>query len=187
MIRLSCFIIFPLTLGLGAVAYPLINVLLTSRWLPAAALLQILAFSKMTYPFHAINLNLLEVKGRSDLFFRLEVIKKIMGVSMLFITVPYGVEAMIWGGLVTSVICMVLNSYYTGKLINYGFIKQLKDIFWIFLLASAMYAAVKMLTIWMGNGIWSLTAGILLGVAIYGAGAYLFRMPELAELRRLRK
>ena len=187
MIRLSCFIIFPLTLGLGAVAYPLINVLLTSRWLPAAALLQILAFSKMTYPFHAINLNLLEVKGRSDLFFRLEVIKKIMGVSMLFITVPYGVEAMIWGGLVTSVICMVLNSYYTGKLINYGFIKQLKDIFWIFLLASAMYAAVKMLTIWIGNGIWSLLAGIATGVIIYGAGAYLFRMPELAELRRLRK
>lgn len=187
MIRLSCFIIFPISLGMGAVAYPLINVLLTSRWLAAAGLLQILVFSKMLYPFHSINLNLLQVKGRSDLFFRLEVIKKIMGVSMLFITVPYGVEAMIWGGLVTSVICMVLNSYYTGKLINYGFIKQLKDIFWIFLLAAVMYAGVRVLTMWMGNGIWSLIAGVLTGVIIYGAGAYLFRMPELAELGHLRK
>lgn len=187
MIRLSCFIIFPISLGMGAVAYPLINVLLTSRWLAAAGLLQILVFSKMFYPFHAINLNLLQVKGRSDLFFRLEVIKKIMGVSMLFITVPYGIEAMIWGGLVTSTLCLVLNSYYTGKLINYGFIKQLKDIFWIFLLAAVMFAAVKALTMWMGNGIWSLLAGVALGVAIYGAGAILFRMPELAELRHLRK
>ena len=76
-LRISAFIIFPLCIGIGAVAYPLINVLYTEIWIYAATLLTIMVFSLMWMPIHAINLNYLIVKGRSDLFFRLEVIKKI--------------------------------------------------------------------------------------------------------------
>ena len=70
----------------------------------------------MWYPIHGINLNLLQVKGRPDLFLRLEIIKKIIGIFILLITVPLGIKAMCYGGIISSIICLIVNTYYTGKL-----------------------------------------------------------------------
>lgn len=75
----------------------------------------------MWYPIHAINLNLLQVKGRSDLFLRLEIIKKILGVTVLCITAPFGLIVMCYGSILNSLVALVINTYYTGKLINVGF------------------------------------------------------------------
>ncbi|MDQ9823528.1 lipopolysaccharide biosynthesis protein, partial [Acinetobacter sp. 163] len=77
-------------IGLAATADPLIRIVLTDRWEGAIYLLQILCFALMWYPVHAINLNLLQVKGRSDYFLKLEIIKKILGISILCITIPLG-------------------------------------------------------------------------------------------------
>ena len=82
----------------------------------------------MWYPIHSINLNLLQVKGRSDLFLRLEIIKKCLGVAMICVTVPFGIVAMCWGSVVNSIIALIINTHYTGKLIQVGFLRQMRDL-----------------------------------------------------------
>ena len=130
-LRLSAFIIFPLMVGLAAVADPLIRIVLTDKWEGAIYLLQIICFSMMWYPIHAINLSLLQVKGRSDFFLKVEIIKKIQGVIVLCITVPMGIVAMCYGSVVSSLLCLIYNTYYTQKLIGYGYVAQMKDLFHI--------------------------------------------------------
>lgn len=187
MIRMSAFVVFPLCLGVGAVSYPLINVLYTKVWIFSAALLQIVVFYGMWYPIHAINLNVLQVKGRSDLFLRLEIIKKILGVAMLCATVPLGLKAMCYGGILTSIICLFINTHYTGKLLDLGFWRQLKDIAPSLLLSLAMFAACKVLTTMLGDDIVSLVAGVATGLLIYAGGAWLMRFKELQWLLTIRK
>lgn len=186
LIRLSAFVVFPLVIGLAAVAEPCIVVLITEKWLPCVLLLQILCFSLMWYPVHALNLNLLQVKGRSDLFLKLEVIKKIMGVTMLAVTVPISVTSMCYGAVVTSLLCLGVNTYYTGKLIQVGFFRQMGDLLPILLLSLAMGAGVWCLVTFLPlSPILQLAVGIPAGALIYVVGATLFRMPELTEAWQL--
>ena len=182
LIRLSAFVVFPLLMGLAAVAEPCIVVLITDKWLPCVQLLQILCFALMWYPVHALNLNLLQVKGRSDLILKLEVIKKIMGVTMLVITVPISVTAMCYGAMVTSLLSLGVNTYYAGKLIQVGFFRQMGDLLPIFLLSLAMGVGVWCLVTFLPlSPILQLAVGIPAGALIYVVGATLFRLPELTE------
>lgn len=187
MIKLCAFVVFPLCLGCGAVACPLINVLLSSRWEFAATLLQILVFGGMWYPIHSLNLNLLKVKGRSDLFFRLEIYKKIVGIAILCVTVPKGLVWIASGSILSSVLCMVINTHYTGKLLNLGFLRQMGDVMPSLLLSLAMFITVKTVATILGNGIESMLISVLSGVAFYAAGALLFRFPQVAELKTIHK
>ena len=185
--RLTTFVVFPLCLGLGAVAYPFICVLLTERWLFAAKLMQILVFSQMWYPLHSINLNLLKVSGNGNLFFRLEIWKKCLGVAVLCISVPFGITAMCIGSIATSLICLIINTYYTGKILNLGFWRQMYDILPCLLLSLSMFGITLPVTRILGNGVLSLVLGIVTGAIIYIGGALLFRFPEVKELKNLRK
>jgi len=187
LIRLSAFVVFPLCLGLGAVAHPFITVLLTSRWEYAAVLMQIMVFSYMWYPIHSLNLNLLKVCGKSGLFFRLEICKKIVGVSILCITVPIGLKAMCYGSIASSMIALIINTHYTGKLIGMGIMSQIRDIFPTILLTLAMFAITSLTAHWLGNDWVSLFCSIAVGIATYTVGALLFRFPEVRELKNLRK
>lgn len=128
VIKITMLITFACMLGLAAVAKPLIIILIGEKWLPAVYLLQIICFSGMLYPLHAINLNILQVKGRSDLFLKLEIIKKIIAVFPIIIGIFYGIECMLWGSVVTSLIAYFLNSYYSANLINYPTNEQIRDI-----------------------------------------------------------
>lgn len=186
-LRLAAFVIFPLCLGVGAVAYPLINVMYTDRWIYAATLLSIIVFSQMWYPIHAINLNYLIVKGRSDLFLKLEVIKKIQGVAMLCVTVPFGLEAMCYGGIATSLLCLVWNTRYNGKFLGMGIMAQLRDLLPTLLLSLGMFICVRMTAGMLGMGWLSLLCSVAVGIVTYLGGAVVFRFPELKELKDLRK
>ncbi|SIQ50788.1 Membrane protein involved in the export of O-antigen and teichoic acid [Shewanella morhuae] len=127
-LKMAAVVIFPLIIGLGLIAQPLLTALLGVQWQAAASLLSVLCFGYMLYPVHAINLNLLQVKGRSDLFLKLEVFKKIIGVTILFITIPFGVLAMCIGLSVTSYLALLLNTYYTAKLTRISQWQQCKDL-----------------------------------------------------------
>ena len=186
-LRLAAFVIFPMCIGLGAVAKPLINVLYTEVWSYSATLLSIIVFSMMWYPVHAINLNYLIVKGKSDLFFRLEVIKKIQGVCILCITVPMGLEAMCYGNIVSSLLSLIWNTYYTGKFLRMSIFSQLQDMGPTIILCAVMYIAARSVAEMMGNDIVSLICSVATGVVIYVGGALLFRFPEVQELKTLRK
>lgn len=107
----------------------MIIILIGEKWLPAVAFLQIICFSGMLFPLHAINLNILHVKGRSDLFLKLEIIKKIIAVGPIVIGILYGIEYMLCGSVVNSFIAYFLNSHYSANLINYPTKEQMKDVF----------------------------------------------------------
>ena len=182
-LRVSAFFIFPLLVGLSAVAKPLILLLLKEQWLFASTLLQIICFGMMWYPIHAINLNLLQVKGRSDLFLKLEIIKKIMAVIILCITVPMGLVAMCVGQIFSSILCLIINTHYTGKLIQVGFLRQMQDLLPILLLSLGMWLVVYMITLLLLGHLWlQLIGGISAGMIFYVGMAWLFRYPEWKEL-----
>lgn len=180
-LRLSAFIVFPLMIGLAAVAKPLILLLLKEQWSFCIILLQIICFSMMWFPIHAINLNLLQVKGRSDLFLKLEVIKKCIGVAILCITVPMGLVAMCTGGIFSSIICLIVNTHYTGKLIQVGFLTQMRD-----LLPTLTYSlATGIIVFGIVNilpGLWlQLTAGITAGILFFITITGITRSRDLRE------
>lgn len=183
LLKTSAFIIFPLMMGLAAVAKPMIISFLTEKWLFAALLIQILCFSQMWYPVHAINLNLLQVKGRSDLFLKLEIIKKIITVIMLCITLPLGLIPMCFGMIISSIIALIINTHYTGKLINLGFLKQMMDLLPTLLLSLVTGAAVYLTVTYIPMESWlALSIGVIEGILLYAGLARLLRFPEFTEL-----
>ena len=179
LIRTSVFVVFPIMLGLAALARPFVLLLITEKWAPCIPYLQILCISSMWYGVHALNLNLLMVKGRSDLFLRLEIIKKLLILSVVFITARLSVMAMCIGSVFTSLFCLVINTYYTGKLINCGFFVQMRDI-----------APSLLSSLFMGFVVWALTLiipslwlqmiiGVPLGITLYVGTAKLMKSEEL--------
>lgn len=126
--RLMAAIHFPAMAALAVVADPLVRCLLTDKWAPCVPYLQVLAFSGMLYPLHALHLNVLMAQGRSDLRLRLEVIKKILTILTLAITFHFGVLVMVWGILFLSVACIAVNGYYTRKFLNYRWREQALDL-----------------------------------------------------------
>lgn len=164
---LSTYIIFPLMLGLAALSKPFISVFLNDNWAYTATLLPIICFSMMLYPVHAINLNFLQVKGKSELILKLEIIKKIVGLILIAITVWFGIVALCYGMVLNSIIALFINTHYTGKFLHLGFFTQMKDILPSFLYAISMFVIVYLSTLLFNNDIMQLFVGFLTGVIYY--------------------
>ena len=186
-LKLSAFIIFPLMVGLSSVAKPFVNIVLGPQWSFCGQLLQILCFGMMWYPIHSVNLNLLQVKGRSDLFLKLEIIKKILGISVLCITAPFGLIVMCYGQIFNSLVALAINTYYTGKLINVGFIRQMCDLLPTIALCLVMFALILTVNSFITGDVIKLCAGIVIGVIFYTFTSRLFKFSELTELTNLLK
>lgn len=187
MLKATAFIIFPIMMMLSALARPLVVTLVTAKWESCVILLQIICFQFMWYPVHAINLNLLQVKGRSDLFLRLEIIKKIVGISILTITLPHGLIVFCCGSVVSSLIALVINTYYTGKLINVGYFKQMRDLLPIVLLGLVMFAVIHLSNYFISNMLLQIICGGILGAIVYIGGAILFKFSELDDVKYMLK
>jgi len=145
LIRSTMLITFVLMLGMAAVAEPMIITLIGEKWRPSIIYLQMLSFVGMMYPLHALNLNMLKVSGRSDIFLKLEIIKKILAVPTIVIGVIWGIKIMIAGMMVNTLIAYYLNSYWSGRFIGYSFKQQVTDILPSFSLALTMAVAVYLL------------------------------------------
>lgn len=182
ILKLSAFLVFPMMLMLSAIANPLVRILLTDKWIGCVILLQIICFQMMWYPIHAINLNLLTVKGRSDLFFRLEVLKKIIGVCIMCITIPNGIIWMVSGGIVSSMISLVINTYYTGKLIQVGYLKQMRDLLPIFGISLFMWFCVIICVTLIENCYVQLLLGVIIGFILFVVLSKLFLKSEWKDL-----
>lgn len=181
IIRMSTFVIFPAMLIFAGLAKPLIVLMLTEKWLGCSIYLEILCFTQMWYPIHAINLNLLQVKGRSDLFFRLEVVKKIIGLIAMAISLPLGVLYFVVSGIVTSLLSLFINTYYTGKLYGLTFLKQMTDIMPTFGVAFVTWLGIHVFNYFISNVYVQLLGGSLLGGVIFFFGAKCFLKRELQE------
>lgn len=171
LIRSTMLITFVLMIGMAAVAHSMVVTLIGEKWQPAVIYLQMLCFVGMFYPLHAINLNMLQVQGRSDLFLRLEIIKKLFAIPVILIGILCGIKTMIVGMFVNTLIAYYLNSYWSGKLIGYSFRQQLNDIFPSFIIAMVVGGGVFALTFTGVNSlVWlfllQLLTGMLLTIGI---------------------
>lgn len=187
IIRLTSYIIFPLMVLVIALAEPFILFTLSAKWSAAIILLQILCLDWMLDHLSGINLNLLYVKGRSDLALRLEVIKKTTAVAILFASIPFGLIGMCWGRLVYSIFATIANSYYTERLISLSFFQQMRDILPYLLLSFIMGGVVYFVANIFDNSLVQLIVGSLTGIVVYSLLSWLFLNDIVNELLQMIK
>ena len=170
---------------LGAISEPLLYCLIGPKWHEAAIYLPLICISGSLYPLHAINLNMLQVQGRSDLFLGLEIIKKIIGLLPLSICIFYGVLPMLYVNLFTGVICYFLNSYFPGKLLGYSSWMQIRDIAPSYGLATIIAIIVYFLK-YLPISYWIiLPIQIIIGTVIFFSVGQNTKMREYVEINRL--
>lgn len=179
LIRIAAFITFPIMIGIASIAQPLIITMLTDKWAPCVPFLQILALVMMFYPIHALNLNLLQAKGRSDLFLKIEVIKKILGATILIVSFQWGIIALCWGLLFHSLLSFVINSYYNGKLFGLGLKMQIKLITPIILTSVFMSLIVQLIVHYTTRPFWQLTCAIIGGCISFLFMAFIINKEEI--------
>lgn len=184
-IKTSTFCIAPLVMGLAGCSKNIVLILLTDKWLPAVPYIVIFCITYMFYPIHTANLNAIKAVGRSDLFLRLEIIKKIVGFVILFSTMWFGVKVMAYSLLVTSLLCQIINSWPNKKLLHYGYIEQIKDILPGILLAIAMGFVVSFgRFIPLPNTV-QLLIQIFAGAVIFILGSILFKLDSFSYIQSI--
>lgn len=185
IIKVSMLLSFTCLLGLGAVAEPLITVLIGPQWQEAAEYLKIIVFAASLYPLHAINLNMLQVQGRSDLFLKLEIIKKAVAVGPILVGIFVGIKWMLWGSLVTGIFAYYLNSYYSGRMLNYSIWQQIKDILPSLGISLVMMGLVYAVSLINLKSIWVLLLQLLTGFVTVVSICELVKLEEYIEIKRI--
>ncbi|GAB1416552.1 lipopolysaccharide biosynthesis protein [Paludibacter sp.] len=187
-LSMSSIIVFPLMIGLATLAKPLIILLFTEKWSGMILLLQILCFDWIWDTMCKININLLLVKGYSNLILKLEVVKRIVSVSILVITLPFGLTWLCIGRVIYSFISVYINSYYTGKtIVDLNYIKQMKIVSPYFIMSIIMGCSVYFFISFFTNLWTQLTLGIILGIVLYLIMVYIIKKEEIIELIGLTK
>ncbi len=182
-ITLITFLHFPLMLGLAATAAPLINLLFSEQWAESVLFFQLMCLSALLYPLSLINLEVLKVKGRSDLFFRLELIKRAMTLVMILITIRWGIVAILIGQIINSIIAYFLNAYYTNRMIGYPISKQIADIAPNFWLSGVTASGMLMLSYFINWPDWAMFGlQVMSGIVVFLTLALLFRFESLKEV-----
>jgi O-antigen/teichoic acid export membrane protein len=178
----SSFLMFPLMIGLAVIARPLVLLLLTDKWLPAVPFLQIFCFSYALTPIHSANLQAINALGRSDIFLKLEVIKKVIGLGILLVSIPFGIYAIALGMVLSGLIATFINAFPNKKLLDYHYKEQWQDIMPSLLIALAMGAAVFSLN-WLSLPAWLLLIiQICAGAALYYGLARVFKLESLSYM-----
>lgn len=185
VIKVTMLVTFTLMLGLAGCAKSLIVVLIGEKWLECVPFLQILCFNMMLYPLHALNLNMLQVQGRSDLFLKLEIIKKIISIIPILLGIFVNIYWMLISSVVTGIIAYYLNAYYSGPFLKYNITEQIKDIYPSLFMALVMFAilfAVSYLTI---SPILMLLLQIIIGVLFMLSICEFRKQEEYIEIKTI--
>lgn len=181
----SCFLVFPVMIGLAVTAEPLVKLLLTEKWLPSVPYLQVFCFSFMLWPFHTANLQAINALGRSDIFLKLELIKKCVGIAVLVISVPMGVMAIAVSSVISGVISSIINAWPNKKLLDYSYVEQVLDV-----LPSLGVSLLMALVVWLIS-LTGMHTGLLLiiqivtGIFSYILFASLFKLEPLYYTKNL--
>ena len=177
-VKTSCYVLMPALALMAAIAYPLVSVLLTDKWLPCVPFMQILCFSFMFSPVETENLQSIKAIGRSDIVLKLEITKRTVGIVLLVCSVPLGLYAIAWSMLLGNIIAAILNASPNRKLIGYSLKHQFQDILPSLLISLMVFAAAfsfvtlnSTLNTW-----WQLIGGIAIGGAIYVGFSIVFKV-----------
>lgn len=182
-IKTSTYIMAPLMMGLAFCGSTVVPLVLTEKWLPCVPYMQIFCFTYMFWPVHTSNLNAIKAMGRSDLFLKLEIIKKIVGMCLLLISMKISVMAMAYSLIVSSISSQIINSWPNKKLLNYSYLSQLKDILPGILLAVVMGVCVSFVPMLGLGKITTLVIQVPLGAAIYIALSAIFKLDSFIYLQ----
>lgn len=185
LICASMFILCPILIVMVAVGYPLIDVVLGEKWLPCVPYLQILCLGFLFEPLTHINLNLLYVKGRTDLVLKLELIKKPIAFLLLFVTIPLGIWWICLGKAIYCVIAFMFNCYYTKKILNYGFFEQIKELSNIFLNGIIMLVITLLVISLFHSTSIQLIVGLCAGIATYSLYAFITKDKSFNDIKEL--
>ena len=182
------FVVSPVLIFLAVLAEPVFVFLFTEKWLPAVPYFQILCITGILFPLHSYNLTILNVKGRSDLFLKLEIIKKVIIVVTIILAIPFGILALLYGQVLISIIAFFINARYTSKFIAYTGWEQLKDIFPILALAVFAGGAIFLVDHYMLQeqlNLFRIIAGGVIGSLVYFGIAFLLKFSSFFELKNL--
>ena len=186
LIKSTMFMSFVLMIGMAAVAKPLVLTLIGAKWAISISYLQILCFSAMLYPLHALNLNILYAKGRSDLALKIEIIKKLMIIPIVLVALSMGIKAMLFGLIVASVLAYLINGFYSGKLINYSIKEQILDIVPSFIYAIIMGAFIFCFDYYLPlKPIYMLIFQISIGCMVIIAISEFFKLEGYFEIKNM--
>ena len=166
-LRISCYIIFPLMVGLSVLAKPLVLVLLTEKWLPMSDLLSILSIAYMWYPIMVINNQILNVKGRVDYFLKAEIIKKILAIGILVTTIPFGIKILCLGVLLYNLLDVIIIIYFAKKVVLTGYFQQIKSVLPLLMLSFGMGGCTYIFMHLFTNPWIQLFIGIFIGPISY--------------------
>lgn len=186
-IKTSSFIMWPLMVGLGVCAEPIVRLLLTEKWLFCVPFLRIFCFTYALYPVHTANLNAIKAMGRSDMFLKLEIIKKIVGMILLLSTMWWGVMIMAYSLLLSTIISSFINAFPNRKLLNYRYREQIKDILPSALLAAFMGVIVFCVQFIGLNDVLTLLIQVPTGMLIYIVGAKVLKVESFGYIISLIK
>jgi O-antigen/teichoic acid export membrane protein len=175
-------VVIPMMVGLALMAKPVVMVLFGAKWLPCVPYLRILALAGALWPLHVANLDVLMAAGRSDLFLRADVVKRVLIVAGLAVSVPISVMAMVWATLVVSLLCYGVNVAYAQGVIDYNMIAQVKDLFKPLLSTAAMALIVGIVTLAAKlPAPFLLLSGVTTGVVVYIAMSFLLRVEAVTH------
>ena len=166
-IQFASFLIFPVLMIMCGCAKPLVLFLLTEKWLDCVPFMQIICFTLLTNCITTINLNLLYVKGRSDLVLRLEIIKKSIAFVILFVSMFFSIKVMCYGQLLYALIATYLNTHYTKKILDYTFRRQIKSVAPYFFISLIPLGEALFFSFFLSNSLVSLIVTVLVCPATY--------------------
>lgn len=181
LLKLSAFVVFPLMIGLAALSEPLVKFLLPERWYGCIILLQIICFSLMWQPVSLVNINLLNAAKRPDVVLKLELIKKPIGLLLLFLSIPFGLVSMCCANLLVCVFAVVINTVLTSKTLNVSFYVQVKDILPVLLHSLIMGVIVYCSILLFDSNLLKLIIGSIVGCLYYLFSSKMFMKDYLAD------
>ena len=167
---------------LCALAYPLVIILVTDKWVECVILLQIMCFAKMWWPIQTLNRNLLQVKGRSDLLLKMEAYKKGINFIILCFSLPFGIKIFCYAQILQTMQAFAWNTYYTGKYFNLTTKKQLNDVIPSFLLSMIMLGCILGVNHFIENLYLQVIVGLFVGTTVYIGGALLLKREEMKDV-----
>lgn len=186
-IKTSTYLMAPMMMGLAFCSDNIVRLVLTEKWMKCVPYLRIFCITYMFWPLHTANLNAINALGRSDWFLRLEIIKKIMGLTVLLLTMWHGVMVMAYSLLLTSVLSQIINSWPNRKLINYSYIEQLQDILPSILISVFMGICVSLVNIFKLPLLIKLITQIILGVLIYISMSEFLKLESYKYIKNIAK
>ena len=172
----SSYIMFAMMAGLIAVAEPLISLLLTDKWLPAVPFMRLLCLDYALWPFHTANLQAINATGRSEIYLKLEIVKKSLGILLMLLAIPHGILVMVAMKPLSSLLSTVINAYPNGKLLHYSFIEQWRDVLPSACLAAVMGVCVYLLQFLGLPALLTIVLQIVVGVGLYVGLSALFKL-----------